>query len=76
MLNFLELIKKNYNDKIICELLEFGPPIGFERKLDTCESHVLNHKGASDFSNDISNYLMKEASYGGIIGPFKKSIFQ
>ena len=34
---------KNYNDKIICELLEFGAPIGFEGKLDTCESHVLNH---------------------------------
>jgi hypothetical protein len=27
---------KNYNDKIICELLEFGAPIGFEGKLDLC----------------------------------------
>jgi hypothetical protein len=61
---------KNYNDKIICELLEFGAPIGFEGKLDKCESRVLNHKGASDFSNDILNYLKKEASYGAIIGPF------
>jgi hypothetical protein len=25
---------QNYNDKIICELLEFGAPIGFEGKLD------------------------------------------
>ena len=66
---------KNYNDKIICELLEFGAPIGFEGKLDTCESHVLNHKGASDFSNDILNYLKKEASYGAIIGPFKNNPF-
>jgi hypothetical protein len=68
---------KNYNDKIICELLEFGAPIGFEGKLDKdkCESRVLNHKGASDFSNDILNYLKKEASYGAIIGPFKNNPF-
>jgi hypothetical protein len=49
--------------------------IGFEGKLDKCESRVLNHKGASDFSNDILNYLKKEASYGAIIGPFKNNPF-
>jgi hypothetical protein len=36
---------------------------------------VLNHKGASDFSNDILDYLKKEASYGAIIGPFKNNPF-
>jgi hypothetical protein len=37
--------------------------------------YVLNHKGASDYSNDILNYLKKEASYGAIIGPFKNNPF-
>ena len=36
---------------------------------------ILNHKGESDFSNDIFNYLKKEASYGAIIGPFKNNPF-
>jgi hypothetical protein len=30
---------------------------------------------SSDFSNDILNYLKKEASYGAIIGPFKNNPF-
>ena len=44
MLNFFRTHLKNYNDKIICELLEFGAPIGFEGKLDKCKSRVLNDK--------------------------------
>ena len=71
MLNFFRTHLKNYNDKIICELLEFGAPIGFEGKLDTCESHVLNHKGASDFSNDILNFLNSP-----IIAPYDASFFK
>ena len=56
MLNFFRTHLKNYNDKIICELLEFGAPIGFEGKLDTCESHVLNHIFSFFFL--ISNILL------------------
>jgi hypothetical protein len=31
---FIRTHLKNYNDIIICELLEFGAPIGFEGKLN------------------------------------------
>ena len=66
----------DYDDKIICECLEFGAPIGFKGTLVEDENtDIVNHKGAREFYDDVLRYLFKEASYGAIIGPFDKNPF-
>lgn len=68
-----------YSDYGICDLLEFGFPIGVN--LDNVansmpvvsESH--NHLGARQFPQAIESYLEKEHKKGAIIGPFKCNPF-
>ena len=38
-------------------------------------SYCRNHKGATDFPDDIKNCLKKESSYKAIVGPFKSNPF-
>jgi hypothetical protein len=38
----------DYKDKVICEYLECGPPIGFQGCLNVSEIDIKNHKGASE----------------------------
>ena len=59
----------DYDDKIICEFLEYGAPIGFKGTLvEDDNTDIVNHKGAREFYDDVLKYLFKEASYGAIIG--------
>lgn len=63
----VEFFRKNlldYDDRIICELLEFGAPVGFESNILEENKDIVNHKGAREFEDDVSKYLYKEASYG------------
>jgi hypothetical protein len=74
----VDFFRKNlsdYDDRIICELLEFGAPVGFESNILEENKDIVNHKGAREFEDDALKYLYKEASYGAIIGPFEKNPF-
>ena len=75
MLNFFEKKLLDYDDRIICELLEFCAPVGFESNILEENKDIVNHKGAREFEDDVLKYLYKEASYGAIIGPFEKNPF-
>jgi hypothetical protein len=53
----------NYYDKIICEFLEFGSPIGFKGTLlEDDNTDIVNYKGARAF-DDVLKYLFKEANF-------------
>jgi hypothetical protein len=65
----------DYDDRIICELLEFGAPVGFENNILEESKDIVNHKGAREFEDDALKYLYKEASYGAIIRLFEKESF-
>jgi hypothetical protein len=52
----------DYDDRIICELLEFGAPVGFENNILEENKDIVNHKGAREFEDDVLKYLYKEAS--------------
>ena len=66
----------DYNDKLICDLLEYGAPIDFEGKFFKCSiGNVTNHKRAREFEDGVWKYLNKEASYGASVGPFDKNPF-
>ena len=75
MLNFFEKYLLAYDGRIICELLEFGAPVGFESNILEENKNIVNHKGTREFEDDMLKYLYKEASYGAIIGPFEKKSF-
>ena len=38
-------------------------------------SSCRNHTGATDFQEQITNYLIKESSYQAVVGPFKDNPF-
>ncbi len=66
---------QNYPDKIICDFLEFGWPIGFQgRELPI--SKLQNHSGAKLFQNAIDKYISKELGFGAILGPFSSNPFR
>ena len=64
----------DYRDYRICDFLEFGWPVGHIGMLFE-SSYCRNHKGATDFPDDIKNCLKKESSYKAIVGPFKSNPF-
>lgn len=70
----------DYNDSLVCDLIEFGFPLGFTGNEDTMLPvkeiwKYKNYKGATDYPVEIGNYLVKEMNCGAIIGPFKNNPF-
>ena len=74
----------DYKDDQICDLLEFGFPIGFQGNrseiLQSVEKKDLwkfkNHKGAEEFPLEMLQYLEKESQNDAIIGPFRTRPFE
>ena len=72
---------RNYSDLEVCEILEFGFPIGFQGSAENLHTKdqiwkYKNHKGATEFPHDINSYIQKESKHGAILGPFKDNPFQ
>lgn len=67
----------NYEDRVICDFLEFGFPIGVNERNSAinCEIIPANHLGATQFPLHILGYLEKEMKEGAILGPFKSKPF-
>jgi hypothetical protein len=64
----------DYDDKTLCELLEFGFPIGYSGE-NLNNKKTRNHSGARDYLEFISKYLQKELEYKAIVGPLKVNPF-
>ena len=65
----------DYSDTEVVELLEYGFPIGFFGKLSKNSEPVQNHKGVTQFPDEVQKYLSKEKQYGAILGPFEQIPF-
>ena len=81
--NYIPSWLTDFKDQTLCDLLEFGFPVGFngDQSLfeNTESSHLWkfkNHKGAQDFPSEINAYLLKESMYKAIGGPFKENPFK
>ena len=79
--DFMRTMLRNYNDQQVCDLLEFGFPIGFQGSSQNL--HIKdeiwkykNHTGATEFPEHINSYIKKESQHGAILGPFKFNPFQ
>ena len=65
----------NYHDKIVCEFLEFGFPLDFDKNVYLNTDERRNHKGARDHPEFVNQYLEKELEKTRIVGPFKCNPF-
>ena len=78
-----EIFIKNYKDREICDLLEFGFPLGYQGN-ETLLSHVQkkdrwkykNQKGADNFPEEMLSYLEKESNCNANLGLFNANPFQ
>ena len=59
----------DYFDKQLCDLIEFGFPLDFDRSRHL-ESTLVNHASARNFSDHIDKYLQEELEFEAILGPF------
>ena len=75
-ISFLKNELKDYHDSDLVKFLEFGWPVGFQKgSIDLKFKKCRNHTGARSFAKDIEKYILKEKSYGAILGPFKSNPF-
>ena len=68
-IHFLRIMLKDYSDYQICDLLEFGFPLGYFSDSPPI-SQSRNHSGAISFPHDVDEFISKEVSLGATIGPF------
>ena len=61
----------DYVDNIICEFLEFGFPLDFNKAVVLATDERRNHKGAKEHPEYVSNYLTSEVERSRVAGPFK-----
>ena len=61
----------DYFDNIICEFLEFGFPLDFNKAVVLATDERRNHKGAREHPEYVSNYLTSETERSRIAGPFQ-----
>ncbi|MES9881884.1 MAG: hypothetical protein ABW185_13480 [Sedimenticola sp.] len=73
---FLRHMLMNYCDKDVCDLLEFGFPLGCIEETSASVKIPKNHKGARLFPSELENYFNKELGRKTILGPFNKNPFK
>ena len=59
----------NYWDQQLCDLLEFGFPLDFDRNC-TRNSTEVNHTSAIQNSQHISQFIQEEIDHNAMLGPF------
>ena len=80
---YLRNLLADYKDQQLCDLLEFGFPIGYKGDNSVLKEvnskniwKYRNHKGAEEFPQEMISYLEKGSLNKAIIGPFKASPFE
>ena len=66
----------DYRDKDILLLLRYGCPINFEGNPETLAHTCKNHKGVTDFPEQVDAFLKRELAAGSVMGPFTTSPFE
>ena len=61
---------KDYWDKQLLDLLEFGFPLDFDTNT-VLTSTEENHASATQFVSHVETYIKKEIKHGAILGPFE-----
>ncbi|KXJ18189.1 Alpha-1,6-mannosylglycoprotein 6-beta-N-acetylglucosaminyltransferase A [Exaiptasia diaphana] len=68
---------RTYEDRIVCDFLEFGWPVGYDYETFLFPvSQPRNHNGATQFPDNIDRYFREQISRAAIAGPFSDIPFQ
>ena len=62
----------NYHDEQVCDLLEFGFPVGYSRDVFPRPAD-RNHRGALDFSGHVDQFICEEVALGATLGPLERN---
>ena len=73
-LEFWRTELEHYHDKEVLDFFTYGCPISYTGD-PFSRSQCGNHKGATDYADDIDAYLQREINEGAVWGPFLKSPF-
>lgn len=74
---FMRHMLADYSDKLVCDLLQYGFPLGCVRELSALDTpkRNMNHKGAREFPLELNKYFVKEIKSKTVLGPFKFNPF-
>ena len=75
-LDIMKELLSDYQDKEVVDWLRYGWPSGRLPTLQPPGWSMKNHKGASDFPEELQKYIDKEKNYGAVMGPFRKIPFK
>ena len=64
---------QDYEDKVVCEFIEYGFPLDVDSEKELCFDVRKNHKGARDHPDFIRKYFERERSVSRVAGPFTKN---
>ena len=59
----------NYFDQQLPDLIQFGFPLDFNRKVQLSSTY-RNHASALEYSSHVDHYIQDELKHGAILGPF------
>ena len=64
---------RNYYDTQLIDFLKYGFPIDLVSKPEIDNVFVRNHPTATQYPQDVNQYIMKETQHKAILGPFPVS---
>ena len=67
---------EDYEDKEIIQWLTYGWPTGSLPTLGEPSRSLKNHKGATDYPQDLEKYIKKEKQHQAVMGPYKNIPFK
>ena len=71
----MEQALENYEDSMVLTFCKFGWPIGVVGKEIREETPVRNHRGATEFSHQMDEYIGRELREGTLLGPVQENPF-
>ena len=73
--NYLERELSDYHDKEVAQLCRYGWPINIAETGFKDRAHPRNWRSATEYADQMDQYIQREHKAGTLLGPFKKSPF-
>ena len=72
---YMEQALDDYDDKMVVTFCRFGWPIGLIGDEIQGPREARNHRGATEFADQLDQYIARELEEGTLLGPFSESPF-
>lgn len=75
-IELLQSLLQGYEDREVIQWVKYGWPISRPPNIDNPGRTWGNHKGATDFPEQMENYLKREIEWNAVQGPFQEIPFK